>query len=427
MGLQTESNEQYYIGTKTFVFDFSVTGSSGYDFSDFNVDLKLATENTTQAPYPGDGSWNPTSPYHHLNNFVLETSPSGPGVGAVWTEWDGVASSTASGPTGVGGPFKIENNRLYFTSNLSTPLNNPLTTGYHFRVRLKNLNYGSYAYVSLNDVIDNFLVAYVGKDKLIPSVQRTDVLFHAKRGLQEFSYDTLRSVKSQELTIPPSLSVIIPPDYVNYVKVSWVDKSGVTHIIYPTRLTTNPYESPVQDSEGIPMQGSELQTDYSLSGNNIDGTSITEERWGEAPDPNLSLLELENYYGNMWPYWSRFYGQRYGLNPETAQINGWFTINDKEGKFSFSSNLVGKLIILEYISDGLAVDGDTKIPKLAEEAIYMHITYSILSTRARQPEYVVQRYKKERRAALRNAKIRLQNIKLEEITQVMRGKSKQIK
>ena len=53
---------------------------------------------------------------------------------------------------------------------------------------------GSYEYTRLNDVIDNFLIAYVGTGKLIPSVKRTDVIFHAKRGLQEFSYDTLKDM-----------------------------------------------------------------------------------------------------------------------------------------------------------------------------------------------------------------------------------------
>ena len=57
----------------------------------------------------------------------------------------------------------------------------------------------------------------------------------------------------------------------------------------------------------------------------------------------------------------------------------------------------------------------------------MHIMYSIISTRSNFPEYVVQRYKRERSAKLRNAKIRLSNVKLEEFTQVMRGKSKWIK
>ena len=41
-------------------------------------------------------------------------------------------------------------------------------------------------------------------EKIISDVKRTDVVFFAKRAMQEFSYDTLKSVKSQELSIPPS-------------------------------------------------------------------------------------------------------------------------------------------------------------------------------------------------------------------------------
>ena len=107
--------------------------------------------------------------------------------------------------------------------------------------------YGGYAYTSLSDIITNFTIAYVGEDKLVPKAKRTDILFHAKRGMQEFSYDLLKSVKSIELTIPPSLSLALPQDYVNYVKLSWVDSIGVKHIIYPTTLTSSPSSSPVQD------------------------------------------------------------------------------------------------------------------------------------------------------------------------------------
>jgi len=285
-------------------------------------------------------------------------------------------------------------------------------------------NYGSYQYTSLNDVIDNFLIAYVGEDKLIPKCKRTDVIFHAKRGLQEFSYDTLKSVKSQELTIPPSLSVIIPQDYVNYVQASWIDSAGVKHIIYPTRLTSDPTELPIQDSNGQPSQDN--------YGNNLEARqSITSERWAGNNNSNITgqitqqLFQTANV--NDWEWWKMAYGQRYGLNPETSQKNGWFTINEREGKFSFSSDLVGRIIILEYISDGLSYEEDTKIPKMAEDALYAHIMHSIVSTRANFPEYIVQRYKRERSAKLRNAKIRLSNIKLEEFTQVMRGKSKWIK
>ena len=121
------------------------------------------------------------------------------------------------------------------------------------------------------------------------------------------------------------------------------------------------------------------------------------------------------------------YGQRYGMDPQYAQTNGWFTINHREGKMSFSSNLAGALIILEYISDGLAYDLDTKVPKMAEDAMYAYISHAIIASRINQPEYVVNRLKREKSAKLRNAKIRLSNIKLDQIVQVMRGKSKWIK
>ena len=285
-------------------------------------------------------------------------------------------------------------------------------------------NYGSYAYTSLTDVVNNFMVAYVGIDKLIPRCKRSDIIFHAKRGLQEFSYDTLKSIKSQELTIPPSLGVAIPQDYVNYVQLSWVDQSGVKHIIYPTTLTSNPTQPLIQAPDGVPDQGG--------AGSNLESQQAkTNVRW--ANNNNLDLTgELTNQlFQNADVYDLSYakvaYGQRYGLEPELSQKNGWFTIDEREGRFSFSSGLVNQLIILEYISDGLAYDMDSRIPKMAEEALYMHIAYSILAGRSNVQEYIVQRFKKDRRAQLRNAKIRLSNIKLEEFTQIMRGKSKWIK
>jgi len=279
-------------------------------------------------------------------------------------------------------------------------------------------NYGGYAYITLEDVINNFLVGYVGEGKLIPGAKRTDIMFHAKRGLQEFSYDTLKSIKSQELTIPPSLSVIIPQDYVNYVRLSWIDGSGVKRIIYPTTLTSNPYTVPAQDANGIPTQDD--------LGDNLEGTSLTNERW-EALNQASVTGDRNDFNVYNWSWEKMAYGQRYGMLPEISQSNGWFTIDEREGKFSFSSNLASKLIILEYVSDGLALDADSRIPKMAEEAIYMHIAYSILAGRSGVQEYIVQRFKRNRRNALRNAKIRLSNIKLGEIVQVMRGKSKRIK
>ena len=47
--------------------------------------------------------------------------------------------------------------------------------------------YGNYRYISMQDIINNYMVAYIGDGKLISSANKSDVLFHAKRGIQEFS------------------------------------------------------------------------------------------------------------------------------------------------------------------------------------------------------------------------------------------------
>ena len=194
--------------------------------------------------------------------------------------------------------------------------------------------------------------------------------------------------------------------------MSWIDNQGVKHIIYPTTLTTNPYTVPSQDAQGIPIQDN--------NGENIQTTSLTEERWKEnnLKDINAAQSDLTGYLlsdGLGYPgmYGDNYLGQRYGMQPETSQINGWFTINDREGKLSFSSDLAEKVIILEYISDGLGYNGqDMRIPKLAEEALYAYISHAIIASRINQPEYLVQRLRREKSAKLRNAKNKIIKYKI---------------
>jgi hypothetical protein len=402
MGLITESNQQYYAGSQKYL---SIAGAGQAFTTTFDTSLVFGSSDPLQTNYA-------------LNNFKLYTAL--PGV-LTYTEYIL--------------PYTVVGNVITITGALD--VNTSIV------VQLKSLdggqygnrdafgqavedNYDSYSYIKLEEIINNFLVAYVGTGKLIPACKRTDIIFHAKRGLQEFSYDTLNSIKSQELNIPPSLSVIIPQDYVNYVKMSWIDNLGVKRPIYPANnLTINPFSTPLQDNLGTPTQDN--------FGENLEGTSITEARWAKANDNLINGRDLIDNSAFAFDAYGRFdgveksLGQQYGLDPQYANINGWFGINHREGKFSFSNDLVGKLIVLEYISDGLAYDLDTKVPKMAEEALYAHISHAVLASRINQPEYIVRRLKQERSAKLRNAKIRLSNIKLDEIVQTMRGKSKWIK
>ena len=471
---------------------------------------------------------------------------------------------------------------------------------------------GNYQFTSLDDVISQFMVAYVGEDKIISKIKRTDVAFHAQRAMQELSFDTFKSTKAQEITVPASLQMILPHDYVNYTKISWVDSAGIKHLLYPVSKTSNPisinqnddgsYSFPASNpvlinpdfsdtfgppwyksevgltTGGGPMQGtdtivvtsgeltftqhvhntwggtksriyaawqevdvSDLNTlEMSAKGtaaastSNITGGTLKIGLTSTTPDPSTiyylgstgvsanvnppwlqtlsgddarlewlvgqsavtqSLVEadaidvssidkvyilitsvvdfstasttdngvnsidditltnintsttLQTNATNTSTTWDNYKsgtpsenqddyqddtywpmdGSRFGLDPQHAQANGSFYIDNNTGKIHFSSNISGKTVVLDYISDSLGTDGEMQVHKFAEEAMYKWIAHAILATRANTQEYLVNRFKKERFAAVRTAKLRLSNIKLEEITQILRGKSKQIK
>jgi len=439
-------------------------------------------------------------------------------------------------------------------------------------------DHGSYQFTSLDDIITQFQVAYVGEDKIISKIKRVDIAFHAQRAMQELSFDTFKSIKSQEIEVPATLQMILPQDYVNYTKISWVDSAGVKRLLYPTSKTSNP-TNPLHTSSGsfeieavgqitnnkyvmtldaeysniligmevhgvgitpdtiveaysvtndvtvltlnnkleLPGSGtgsgvtvsnatyrftssdgvlsntpttqllkkegdlnqgkayidfataqtdisigdlvsheffpvgtvvtditsqtsmddgtriyvSEEATDHDQSGgstavHDIIFTSInpTSDTWTNYKSATSSENNNDNYKDdNYWP----LDGSRYGLDPQHAQANSSFYIDNANGKIHFSSNISGKTVVLDYISDGLGDDGDMVVHKFAEEAMYKWIAYAIMSTRANVPPSQVNRLRREKFASIRTAKLRLSNIKLEELTQTLRGKSKHIK
>jgi len=301
-----------------------------------------------------------------------------------------------------------------------------------------NGDHGSYQYIPLSEIIDSFAATYVGKGKLCENVILNDVTFHAMRGLQELSYDTLKSTKDWEVEIPSTLVLVMPLDYVNYVKLSWSDSNGIERIIYPTSKTSNPLNidtdatAAVQSWGGWTTDGT--TTDLDFAGQEADtvesSDTLTKYQSNTASDiGSVDADDMDDEYGNL-------VGGRYGIDPQHAQANGSFFIDESAGKFHFSSNISGKTVILRYISDGIAATSSadqsidltkSMVPKLAEEAIYKHILYGVLLARKDSPAGLLAQIKKERFAETRKAKLRLSNIKLEELTQVLRGGSKIIK
>jgi hypothetical protein len=274
---------------------------------------------------------------------------------------------------------------------------------------------GSYQHITLADIVNNFMVSYVGEEKIIPKVKRSNVLFFAQRAIQELSYDTLQSEKSQEIEIPENLQMKLPHDYVNYVKMTWVDGSGIEHTIVPAEKTSNP-TALLQDSD----------YNYLFDSNGKLMTASESETW-EKFSTNNTQTDEDNVYLDNDSTFKALHGQRYGIDTRYMNTNGSFFIDQAKGKIFFSSDLANKIITLKYISDGVATAEEKIVHKFAEEAMYKSIVHSILATRANTPEYLVARFKKEKFAAVRNAKIRLSNYKSENITQALRGQSKWIK
>ena len=273
---------------------------------------------------------------------------------------------------------------------------------------------GSYQNIKLNDLVNNFIISYVGEEKIISKASRTDIAFHAQRAIQELNYDTLHTTKSQEIEVPPSLTMVLPHDYVNYVKVSRIDATGIEKMMYPIRRVGNP-NALLQDSD----------YNYIFDSDGKLTTAENSEQWKKVKD-SAADSSIADDASKDTELEKLNIGRRYGIEPAQAQANGGFFIDNDRGRIYFTSNVVDKLVVLRYVSDGISTD-DIVVHKFAEEAVYKYIAHAILSTRINTPEFIIRRFKKERFAEIRKAKIRLSNLKSEELAQVMRGKSKQIK
>ena len=290
----------------------------------------------------------------------------------------------------------------------------------------EDANWGSYQYISLNDIVNNFMTMYVGNDKLINNAERYNILFHAKRAVQELNYDSLKEIKILELQVCDTLRFILPSDYVNWVRISMY-KNG-TLLPLSENIQTNWSDAYLQDNNCrilFDQDGNILKPENST----LDFDRIT----GSKKSIYLNQQSVYNgqegyFYNGLW-YFEYPVGARYGLNTETANSSPTFKINKKGGVINFSSDVAGELIVIEYVSDGMENGDDSEISvnKLFEEFIYSYMKYVILSSKYGVQEYIINRSRKEKSALLRNAKLRLSNIHPGRLLMNLRGQNKWIK
>lgn len=286
-------------------------------------------------------------------------------------------------------------------------------------------NWGSYQYVSLDNIMNNFQLMYDGNHSLVNNENRYKILFHAKRAIQELNYDAFKEIKALELTVYDDLRFVLPTDYVNWVKLYLFQGNTLRE------LTEN-----IQVQSAVSYIQTATATFTYDSGNNVNTEESDLDSARKSGALNSIYLNQNNEVdinGNCVDceddiYNSRI-GARYGLNTETANINPTFTIDKKAGVINFDSTMANKQCVLQYISDGMenGNNSDIQVNKLFEEYIYAYIQYAILNSKFGVQEYIVNRARKNKQALLRNAKIRLSNIHPSRLLMSMRGEDKWLK
>ena len=290
----------------------------------------------------------------------------------------------------------------------------------------QDANWGSYQYVSLDDIVNNFLLMYSGNHSLVNNEERYKVIFHAKRAIQELNYDAFKEVKVLELSVADSLRYVLPSDYVNWVRISLYKDGWLRPLTENIQImSSNAY---LQDQQGnilFDQNGNILRPQYS----DIDFDRLRKLKKSIYLNQGNQFHGQEGYcMDGMW-YFDYGVNTRFGLNTETANFNPTFKIDKKAGVINFDSSMAGELCILEYISDGME-GGDNSlitVNKLFEQYLYAAIKYEILNSKFNVQEYVIQRARKDRTALLRNAKIRISNIHPGRLLMNLRGMDKIIK
>jgi hypothetical protein len=283
----------------------------------------------------------------------------------------------------------------------------------------------SYVYESLEMMVNNFLGNYTGYDTKLGEVPRTKVLYHFKKGIQSFTINALQETRAVELTLGDSLDVILPPDYVSYVKIYWVNE-----INGQLMLLANNKEAPMGTSF---MQDQQAEILFDNNGYVVEGTTMHDAL---TDDPkNNENYQLNNnsdinsiailgcgvscsgcqYYASgcvsptLW-----------GLDTSKNR-NGSFHIDTRQGRIHFSSDNVSRVIMLIYVSDGLQYsnEADIKVNKMVEDALYNYVNYQLMSHKQGIQMYEIAEAKKMYHATLRNAKIAMMNLRSSDVFRLL--------
>ena len=215
--------------------------------------------------------------------------------------------------------------------------------------------HGSYVYETLEQMVINFIDNYTGDGKILNSVKRSKVLYQMKQGIKKFSMNALKEVKAIEIELGDTVDIILPNDYVSYVRISYVNPETGDLMVLSRNGNMPLATSYLQDHDAKIL--------FDDNGFPLEGTTLFSEL-----NDKVNKRVFEGGCGSV--------NKRFTLDT-TQNANGYFNIDTRQGKIHFSSDNESRIIMLEYISDGLEYsnENDIKVSKFAEEALYNFVNY----------------------------------------------------
>tara|TARA_R110000796_G_scaffold59371_4_gene136837 strand:- start:10233 stop:11111 length:879 start_codon:yes stop_codon:yes gene_type:complete len=275
--------------------------------------------------------------------------------------------------------------------------------------------FGNYQYVTLEDIVNNYIMSSQDDD-FTANANRRVVLFQARRAFRELYFDSMQEIKGIKLDLSPTLTVTLPPDFVNFVRISWVDGLGKLHELSVNNKLDIAREY-LQDTDyGILFDGEGC----ALEANNI-GLDIPDELADIIADGVESFqFSTDNSFVPNKNFSEDF-------------SSGGYVLDRQRGLIIFGSETFGKSVVLEYLSDGLytgcegRAEAELKIHKFAEDAVYNWIYWKLIERRRNVPANAKQLARKEWFNSRRLCKRRMQTIRPSELRKVFKGANRWIK
>jgi hypothetical protein len=272
-------------------------------------------------------------------------------------------------------------------------------------------SFGSYQFVTLKEVVDGLLTpAKLDSDNYLKNTNRALIVYHAKMGIKELTKSTSATTLSIEMTVGDNSCIVMPQDYVDWVRISVVvvDSTNGSRKLQVLNINRD-----INIATGY-LQDNNAQILFDNAGSII-----------TADASNAYNIPYQSY-----EFTNDYSGGNAGLDTSKLSAFGEFTIDENNGKIVFSANLINKEVVVEYQSDGLQWEafgeGDIKVHKHIEQALKDWTYYACIEQRQMVPANEKQRALKRYMTTKHQAKKDRAGFDMNEISRQMRIKSKHL-